>query len=60
MNVHYIPVHLQPYYRRLGFGPGDCPAAEAYYDNAITLPLYASMTDEQQDRVAEVLKDTLA
>jgi UDP-4-amino-4,6-dideoxy-N-acetyl-beta-L-altrosamine transaminase len=60
VNVHYIPVHLQPYYRRFGFGTGDYPAAEAYYENAITLPLYASMTDEQQDRVVAVLKDALA
>lgn len=60
VNVHYIPVHLQPYYRRFGFAPGDYPAAEAYYDNAITLPLYASMTDEQQDRVVEALRDALA
>lgn len=60
VNVHYIPVHLQPYYRRLGFAPGDYPAAEAYYDNAITLPLYASMTDEHQDRVVTALRDALA
>lgn len=60
VNVHYIPVHLQPYYRRFGFGPGDYPAAETYYENAITLPLYASMTDEQQDRVVAALKDALA
>jgi UDP-4-amino-4,6-dideoxy-N-acetyl-beta-L-altrosamine transaminase len=60
VNVHYIPVHLQPYYRRFGFGPGDYPAAEAYYENAITLPLYAAMTDEQQDRVIAALKEALA
>ncbi|HWE72071.1 MAG TPA: UDP-4-amino-4,6-dideoxy-N-acetyl-beta-L-altrosamine transaminase [Stellaceae bacterium] len=60
VNVHYIPVHLQPYYRGFGFAPGDYPAAEAYYDNAITLPLYAAMSDEQQDRVAAALKDALA
>jgi dTDP-4-amino-4,6-dideoxygalactose transaminase len=60
VNVHYIPIHLQPYYRRFGFAPGDYPAAEGYYDNAITLPLYASMSDEQQDRVVTALKDALA
>jgi UDP-4-amino-4,6-dideoxy-N-acetyl-beta-L-altrosamine transaminase len=60
VNVHYIPVHLQPYYRRLGFGPGDYPAAEAYYENVITLPLYAAMTDEQQDRVIAALREALA
>ncbi len=57
VNVHYIPVHLQPYYRRLGFGPGQFPNAEAYYARALSLPLYPSLSLEQQDRVvAEVLK----
>lgn len=60
VNVHYIPVHLQPYYRRFGFAPGDYPAAEAYYENAITLPLYAAMTDAQQDRVVAALRNALA
>ncbi len=43
--VHYIPVHLQPYYRDLGFKPGDFPNAERYYERAITLPMYPMMTD---------------
>jgi dTDP-4-amino-4,6-dideoxygalactose transaminase len=55
VNVHYIPVHLQPYYRKMGFKPGDFPAAEAYYAGAISLPLFSAMTDDQQDRVAERL-----
>jgi len=55
VNVHYIPVHLQPYYQALGFGPGDFPQAEAYYDGAITLPLFPQMIEEQQDRVVDVL-----
>ena len=55
VNVHYIPVHFQPYYRALGFKPGDFPASEAYYNNAITIPLYASMTESQQDHVVEAL-----
>ena len=55
VNVHYIPVHLQPYYRQMGFKPGDFPAAEAYYAGAISIPLYSVMTDAQQDRVAERL-----
>jgi UDP-4-amino-4,6-dideoxy-N-acetyl-beta-L-altrosamine transaminase len=55
VNVHYIPVHLQPYYRRLGFGPGDFPAAEDYYARAISIPLYSAMTNAQQDRVIERL-----
>lgn len=60
VNVHYIPVHLQPYYRRFGFQPGDFPAAETYYERAITLPLYAAMTDEAQDRVVATLRAALA
>lgn len=54
-HVHYIPVHLQPYYRQLGFQPGQCPAAETYYERAITVPLYAGMSDADQDEVVRVL-----
>ena len=57
VNVHYIPVHLQPYYRRLGFAPGDFPEAENYYARAISLPVFASMTDEQQSQVIAAVKD---
>jgi UDP-4-amino-4,6-dideoxy-N-acetyl-beta-L-altrosamine transaminase len=59
-NVHYIPVHLQPYYRRLGFEPGMFPAAEGYYAAALTLPLFAGMTDEDQERVVGALHEVLA
>ena len=59
-NVHYIPVHLQPYYQGLGFKPGDYPNAEAYYAAAITLPLFPRMTDADQDRVVEALAKALA
>lgn len=55
VNLHYMPVYLQPYYRRLGFAPGHCPQAEAYYAQAISLPMYPGMTETQQDRVAAVL-----
>ena len=55
VNVHYIPVHLQPWYRRRGFRAGDFPRAEAYYAAALTLPLHAGMSDAEQDRVAETL-----
>ena len=55
VNVHYIPIHLQPDYRRLGFGPGDFPIGEVYYDSAITLPLFPEMTHAQQNRVVETL-----
>lgn len=59
VNVHYIPVHLQPYYRALGFKAGDFPEAEAYYAQAISLPMYPAMTDQQQDEVIEQLKRLL-
>ena len=55
VNVHYIPIHLQPYYRALGFSPGQFPACEAYYANALTIPLFPALTDAQQDRVVAEL-----
>jgi UDP-4-amino-4,6-dideoxy-N-acetyl-beta-L-altrosamine transaminase len=51
VNVHYIPVHLQPFYGRRGFKPGDFPKAEAYYAAALTIPLYAGMSDSEQEFV---------
>jgi len=59
VNVHYIPVHLQPYYRDLGFGLGDYPEAEHYYDEALTLPLFPGMSESDQDRVIGVLHEAL-
>jgi UDP-4-amino-4,6-dideoxy-N-acetyl-beta-L-altrosamine transaminase len=59
VNLHYLPVHLQPYYRRLGFAPGMFPEAETYAEEAVTLPLYPTMTDGQQDQVIQVLRETL-
>ncbi len=59
VNLHYIPVHTQPYYQRLGFQWGDFPEAESYYRDAISLPLFHGMTDKQQDRVVAVLKAVL-
>jgi len=59
VNVHYMPVHLQPYYRALGFHEGQFPEAEAYGADAITLPLYPAMTDAQQDEVVGALKAAL-
>ncbi len=60
VNVHYIPVHLQPYYRRRGFKPGDFPNAEAYYAGALSLPLHARLTEAEQDRVVASLREALA
>lgn len=56
VNVHYIPVHLQPHYRRLGFKPGDCPVAEGYYERALTLPLHSELTNGEQDHVIAMLQ----
>jgi dTDP-4-amino-4,6-dideoxygalactose transaminase len=60
VNVHYIPIHLQPYYREHGFKRGQFPNAEHYYEHALTLPLFAHMTYEQQDEVVAALSDALA
>ncbi len=59
VNVHYIPVHTQPDYCRLGFERGQFPDAEHYYAGAISLPMYATLTDEQQDRVVAVLTEAI-
>lgn len=59
VNLHYIPVHTQPYYQKLGFGWGDFPVAEQYYREAISLPLYYGLTDSEQDQVVQMLRDVL-
>jgi UDP-4-amino-4,6-dideoxy-N-acetyl-beta-L-altrosamine transaminase len=59
VNVHYIPVHTQPDYRRLGFRQGDFPVAEAYYQRAISLPLFPGMTENQQDKVIQALVEAV-
>ncbi len=58
-NLHYIPVHLQPYYRDLGFTEGQFPEAEAYGNDAITIPLYPTLTQAQQDQVVGALEKIL-
>ena len=60
VNVHYIPVHTQPDYARFGFRSGDFPVAEAYYERAISLPLYPLLTETEQDQVVAALRDALA
>lgn len=59
VNVHYIPVHTHPYYEGLGFKIGDFPRAESYYEQAITLPLYAGLKDEDQAYIAQKVKAAL-
>jgi dTDP-4-amino-4,6-dideoxygalactose transaminase len=56
VNVHYIPIHTQPYYQKLGFQWGDFPQAEQFYSRIISLPLYADLTAEQQQQVATALQ----
>lgn len=57
VNLHYIPVHRQPYYERMGFKQGYCPNAEQYHRATISLPMYSSLTSEQQQKVVTTLKD---
>lgn len=59
VNVHYIPVHTQPYYQNLGFKIGDFPVAEAYYQEAISLPMYPLLTESQQHYVIHTLTELL-
>lgn len=59
LNLHYIPVHTQPYYQSLGYWPENFPNAMIYYAEALTLPLYYDLTDEQQTEVAAALKKVL-
>jgi dTDP-4-amino-4,6-dideoxygalactose transaminase len=59
VNVHYIPVHLQPYYRRRGFKAGDFPEAELYYQRAMSIPLFAGMTNAEQEEVVARLSETV-
>lgn len=59
VNLHYMPVYLQPYYADRGFRRGHCPDAEHYYAEAITLPLYPDMTEEQQDRVIAAVREVV-
>ncbi len=59
VNVHYIPIHLQPYYKSLGFKTGDYPNAENYYNRVISIPLFYDMTMNEHDKVVEALTEIL-
>ncbi len=59
VNLHYIPVYRQPYFERMGFKQGDCPHAEHYFKSSISIPVYASMSHEQQSRVVEEIRRVL-
>ena len=60
VNLHYIPVHFQPYYQKMGFKPGDFPEAENYYKEAISLPLLPTLSDKEQVKVVLALKTTIS
>jgi UDP-4-amino-4,6-dideoxy-N-acetyl-beta-L-altrosamine transaminase len=59
-SLHYIPVHLQPWYQRLGFSVGQFPEAEQHYAEAISLPMFAGLTDDDQGRVIAIVKEAIA
>lgn len=60
VQVHYIPVHLQPYYQNKGFAKGDFPQAESFYDRAMSLPCFAHMTAAEQACVIDTIKDVVS
>lgn len=60
VNLHYIPVHTQPYYENIGFRQGDFPRSEDYYARAISLPMYPGMTEADQDNIVNILQRALA
>lgn len=59
VNLHYTPVHTQPYYQRMGFKVGDYPHAEQYYSEAISLPVFQTLSDLQQEHVVDALRKVL-
>jgi UDP-4-amino-4,6-dideoxy-N-acetyl-beta-L-altrosamine transaminase len=60
VNVHYIPIHTQPYYEAMGFRRGDFPIAESYYAGAISLPVYPTLSEREQDVVISALRKAIA
>lgn len=60
VNLHYIPIHTQPYYQRMGFKQGDFVQAERYYAEAISLPMFQTLTESQQNEVVDALRSVLA
>ena len=60
VNLHYIPVHMQPFYKYMGFKIGDFPESEKYYSEAISLPMYPNLSEEDQNTVVDVLASIVA
>lgn len=59
VNVHYIPIHLQPFYQNMGFTAGSFPHAEAFYQRAITLPLFPGLSADDQEQVIQAVRESL-
>lgn len=59
VNLHYIPVYRQPYYAQMGFNPSHFPESERYYADAISIPMYSGITEDQQDRVVAALRKAI-
>lgn len=59
VNLHYIPVHTQPFYQKMGFKQGDYPQAEQYYREAISIPMYPTLTEYQQDKVVAAIREAM-
>ena len=59
VNLHYIPLHIQPYYKAMGFNDGDFPESEKYYSEAISLPIHPGLTKGDQDKVVKILSTAL-
>lgn len=60
VNLHYIPVYRHPYYEGLGFRAGHCPEAERYYSEALSIPIYPALTEQQQDYIVETMNSILS
>jgi UDP-4-amino-4,6-dideoxy-N-acetyl-beta-L-altrosamine transaminase len=60
VNVHYIPIHTQPYYKKFGFKGGDFPISEAYYNRTISLPLYPGLDFKVQDQIISTINEIMA
>jgi dTDP-4-amino-4,6-dideoxygalactose transaminase len=60
VNLHYIPVHTQPYYQQMGFKQGDFPDAEQYYREAISIPMHVNLTDEDLQFVADSIREAMS
>ena len=60
VQVHYIPIHLQPFYKKFGCKKGDFKTAESYYKNAISLPLFPTLSEQEQQKVITLLRENVA